>query len=173
MDIDINERPDKVEYYLGIAKAVSERSTCLSKHYGAVIVKNDIIVSTGYNGAPRGRLNCCDVGKCIRKEAGVPRGYDYATSCRSVHAEMNAIIAASYDQMNGASLYLYGWDCKKNSIVEGIDCCPICKRLIINAGIKYAFFSFFDPKDTIHAYIRRDIRDWIDEDTSLTTLGGY
>ena len=164
------ERPITELYYLKIAKSVSDRSTCLSKRYGAVIVKKDIIVSTGYNGAPRGRINCCDIGKCMRQELNISRGYDYATSCRSVHAEMNALLAASYEQMSGATLYLYGYDCKRNCEVDNIDCCPICKRLIINAGIAKVIFY-----DVSRPFLHRDVEvsEWVRNDETLERLGGY
>ena len=88
------ERVSKINYYLDIAETVSERSTCLRKRYGAIIVKNDVIVSTGYNGAPRGRKNCSDIGSCMRDTLNIPRGERYEL-CRSIHAEANAIIAAA------------------------------------------------------------------------------
>ena len=99
------ERPDKINYYLDIAETVSKRSTCLRKHYGAIIVKNDIIVSTGYNGAPRGRKNCSDINYCMRDALNIPRGERYEM-CRSLHSEANAIIAAPREQMLGATLYM-------------------------------------------------------------------
>ena len=99
------DRRDKTNYYLDMAQVALERGTCLRRNFGAVIVKNDVIVSTGYNGAPRGRANCIDIGTCIRQKMGIPRGERYEF-CRSVHAEMNAIIAAPRDQMIGATLYL-------------------------------------------------------------------
>ena len=98
------ERVSKNNYYLDIAQTVSERSTCLRRRFGAIIVKNDVIVSTGYNGAPRGRLNCNEIGSCYRDSLGIPKGERYEL-CRSVHAEANAIISAKRDQMIGASLY--------------------------------------------------------------------
>lgn len=124
-------RPDKNYYYLGIAAAVSRRSTCLRRQYGAVIVNNDEIVSTGYNGSPRGCENCCDSGSCNRIGHEHNDG-DYST-CNSVHAEMNAIISASRAEMLGATLYLYG---EENGNVINAEPCPICMRMIKNAGIK-------------------------------------
>lgn len=123
-------RPDKDTYYLGIAGAVSRRSTCLRRQYGAVIVNNDEIISTGYNGAPRGETNCCDTGICHRK------GHDHNdgnySDCPSVHAEMNAMLSASRSEMIGATLYLAGFE---NGQVIAAEPCPICARLIKNAGI--------------------------------------
>ena len=97
-------RIDKTNYYLDIAQTVAERSTCLRRKFGAVIVKNDSIISTGYNGAPRGRKNCCDLGECLREKYEIPSGERYEL-CRSVHAEANAIIAASREETLGADLY--------------------------------------------------------------------
>ena len=101
------ERRDKTNYYLDIAETVAKRSTCLRRHYGAVIVNHDEIVSTGYAGAPRGRKNCSDLNRCVRTELGIPRGERYEL-CRSVHAEANAIISASREKMIGSTLYLVG-----------------------------------------------------------------
>lgn len=119
------------EYYLNIAKAVSKRSSCLRRQYGAVIVNNKEIVSTGYNGAPRGETNCCDLGVCHRLNAAHGTG-DYS-ECRSVHAEQNAIISAARSEMLGATIYLYGEENGKE--IEAIPC-PICARMINNAGIE-------------------------------------
>lgn len=126
-----NKRISKDRYYLDIASAVSKRSTCLRRQYGAVIVKNDEIISTGYNGAPRGEKNCCDTGKCWREENNVPHGEKYE-SCKSVHAEMNAIISASRRDMIGSTLYLVGFCDDKKIKAEP---CDICRRLMENAGI--------------------------------------
>ena len=119
-------RLSKDQYYLLIAYAVSRRSTCLDKQYGAVIVKNDQIIATGYNGAPRGEVNCCDVGKCARE--GCARGEGYLI-CPAVHAEQNAIISASRNDMINATLYLV---CSTNVNPEP---CEICRRMIKNSGI--------------------------------------
>lgn len=124
-------RPDKDTYYLGIAKAVAGRSTCLRRQYGAVIVNNDEIISTGYNGSPRGEVNCCDTGICYR--IGKEHNDGNYAECCSVHAEMNAIISASRAEMLGATLYLAGFE---NGQAIAAEPCPICKRLIKNAGIK-------------------------------------
>lgn len=123
-------RPNKNEYYLGIAAAISRRSTCLRRQYGAVIVNNDEIISTGYNGSPRGEENCCDRGTCYR-EGHEHNDGNYGNCC-SVHAEMNAIISASRSEMIGATLYLAGFE---NGQATAAEPCPICKRLIENAGI--------------------------------------
>lgn len=128
------ERPSKNEYYLGIAKAVSMRSTCLRRRYGAVIVKDDEIISTGYNGAPRGEQNCSDAGECYRQRMGIPHGEQYE-KCVAVHAEQNAIISAKRSEMIGATLYLYGYDVVDDKEIKAIPC-DICARLIKNAGIE-------------------------------------
>lgn len=129
-------RQDKTNYYLDIALAVSKRSTCIRRHYGAVIVNNDEIISTGYNGSPRGCINCCDVGKCMRSKAKRNSGYE---ECKSVHAEQNAMISASRKEMIGATLYLAcefeykeGW---LEDITTEVKPCPICQRMIDNSGI--------------------------------------
>lgn len=141
-----SKRISKDEYYLGIALAVSKRSTCLKRHYGCVIVKDDIIVATGYNGSPRGEENCCDRGSCKRASAERYTSYE---NCDSVHAEQNALIAASRDRLIGATVYLaceeYGPDQKKSDFctVQTMDWyedenpipCPICMRMLKNAGI--------------------------------------
>lgn len=125
-------RLNKDSYYINIAKAVSRRSTCLRRQYGAVIVKNDEIISTGYNGAPRGEENCCDLGYCKRAAEGIPHGSCYEL-CKSVHAEMNAIISAARRDMIGSTLYLYGEEDGKPIDAKP---CDICLRLILNAGIE-------------------------------------
>ena len=140
-------RPDKDTYYLNIALAVSKRSTCLKRHYGCVIVKDDIIIATGYNGSPRGSENCCDRGKCKRTNAIRYTGYE---SCDSVHAEQNALIAASRDRLIGSTVYLAceGWELDKESSARHEEDlfgwiedsnpvpCPLCTRMLMNAGVK-------------------------------------
>ena len=130
----MEQRLSRHLYYLEMAKAASMRSTCINKRWGAIIVKDDAILSTGYNGAPRGRKNCSDLGRCYRLEARVPRGTRYEL-CRSVHAEANAIINASRHDMVHSTMYLYGWDVVYNDMVKNPNSCMMCKRMIINAGI--------------------------------------
>lgn len=130
---EVNMRIDKDNYYLNIAQVVLQRGTCLRRNYGAVIVKNDEIVSTGYTGSPRGAENCCDIGECKREQLNIPHGERYEL-CNSVHAEMNAIISASRKDMIGATLYLTGVDSKKGLVKARP--CKLCERLITNAGIK-------------------------------------
>lgn len=138
-------RKSKADYYLGIAKAVSERGTCLRRDYGAVIVKNDEIIATGYNGAPRGEPNCCDLQVCHRAENNIPHGQQYEL-CRSVHAEMNAIISASRKDMMGSTLYLYGYDHEAHKDIQDPEPCTICQRLIKNAGIYNVVTMLSDNK---------------------------
>lgn len=128
-------RIGKDAYYLAIARQVAERSTCLRIKYGAVIVKNDEIIATGYNGAPRGEQNCIDINRCMRNELNVPHGERYEL-CRSVHAEANAIISASRAEMIGSRLYLVGYDVASGEWLTKPEPCSMCRRLIKNAGIK-------------------------------------
>ena len=160
-------RIDKVNYYLDIAETVTERATCLRRCWGAVIVKNDEIMSTGYNGAPRGRKNCTDVGYCIREKLNVPRGERYEL-CRSVHAEQNAIISASRRDTLGATLYIVGVDTKTRKYVEKSMPCAMCKRTIINSGIEKVVI-----RDTKKEYREIDVQEFIDNDESLDGLMGY
>ena len=161
------ERVSKINYYLDIAETVAKRSTCLRKHYGAIIVKNDCIVSTGYNGAPRGRKNCTDMGVCVREKNNIPRGERYEL-CRSVHAEANAIISASRNEMFGSSLYMVGTDITGETYVENANSCSMCKRLIINAGIEKVYIR--DNKDDFRVI---SVKDWIENDESLDCQLGY
>lgn len=164
-------------YYLGLAESVSKRSTCLSKRYGSVIVKDNTVKSTGYNGAPKGRKNCTEVGHCPRLANNVKRGTDYSGSCRSVHSEMNAIINAAPEEMKDATLYLYGYDRVNKCIVKDPNCCPICKRLIINAGIRDVVVA--DPDNGVshpevpYKYRTIKVSDWIENDESLQANEGY
>ena len=160
-------RRDKINYYLDLAEVVAQRGTCLRRHYGAVIVKNDEVVSTGYVGAPRGRQNCSDIGKCIRQELNIPRGERYEL-CRSVHAEANAIISASRSDMIDASIYLCGIEVADGSYIAHSNSCSMCKRMIINAGIKTVYV-----RDTETEYRAIDVQSWIDDDESLIGTKGY
>ncbi len=160
-------RTDKHNYYLDIAQTVLERSTCLRRTFGAIIVKNDEIISTGYNGAPRGRKNCCELGYCMREKLNVPRGERYEL-CRSVHAEANAIISASRRDMLGSTLYLVGIEKATGELIEGANSCSMCKRTVINAGISTVIIR--DTKDT---YRIIDVNDWIENDDSLLGTFGY
>ena len=153
-------RRDKTNYYLDLADVVSQRGTCLRRRYGAVIVKNDEVISTGYVGAPRGRKNCSDLGYCIRQQLNIPRGERYEL-CRSVHAEANAIISAPRDKMLGATLYLSGREVSTNEFIQNSNSCSMCKRMIINAGIKNVIV-----RDTHDTYREINVQDWVDNDES-------
>ena len=160
-------RRDKENYYLDIAQTVLERGTCLRRNFGAIIVNNDEIVSSGYNGAPRGRQNCIDTGVCIREKLQIPRGERYEV-CRSVHAEANAIISAPRSEMIGSTLYLVGLEYKDGSYVQNANPCAMCKRMIINAGISQVIIRRDnDTYDTI------DVADWIAHDDVLDGQTGY
>lgn len=161
------ERRDKINYYLDLAEVVSCRSTCLRRRYGAVIVKNDQVISTGYVGAPRGRANCTDLGRCVRVELKVPRGERYEL-CRSVHAEANAIIHANRDDMLGSTLYLTGVEMSDGSYIKNANSCSMCKRMIINAGINKVVVR--DDKDHYRVI---DVQSWIEDDESLEGKTGY
>ena len=160
-------RKDKINYYLDIAASVSERSTCLRRHYGCVIVKNDEIISTGYNGAPRGRKNCDDLGFCYREQMDIPRGERYEL-CRSVHAEQNAIISASRNELIDADIYMVGINAKTGEIEPKSTSCMMCKRVVINSGIKRVIVREPDNKYTIY-----NVEDWINDDDSLNGKLGY
>lgn len=154
-------RVSKTNYYLDIAQTVSERCTCLRRRYGAIIVKNDSIVATGYNGAPRGRKNCCDINFCIREKLGIPHGERYEL-CRSTHAEANAIISASREEMEGATMYMVCTDPGDGSVVPGTHNCMMCRRMILNSGIKTVII-----RDTAEEYRTVTVSDWIEDDDSL------
>ena len=158
-------RIDKMNYYLDIAQTVAERSTCLRRCYGAIIVKNDEIISSGYNGAPRGRKNCVDLNYCTREAMNIPSGQRYEL-CRSVHAEANAIISASRRDMLGATLYMACVDPSSGELIPDSTSCSMCRRTIINAGIERIVI-----RDSRYDYRIVDVeRDWVDEDDSLPEL---
>ncbi len=160
-------RVSKHNYYLDIAQTVAERCTCLRKKFGAIIVKDDVIISTGYNGAPRGRQNCNDINFCMRDKLNIPRGERYEL-CRSVHAEANAIIAASRERMLGSTLYMVCIDSKSGELVSGTSSCMMCKRLVINAGISTVII-----RDTEENFRIIDVESWITDDDSLSGSFGY
>ena len=163
----MSSRISKENYYLDIAQTVAERSTCMRKKYGAIIVKNDVIISTGYNGAPRGRKNCNELKYCMREKLCIPRGERYEL-CRSVHAEANAIIAAPRDQMLGATLYMACVDPENGDVLANTTSCMMCKKQVINAGI--AFVVVRDDKENFRVI---NVNDWINDDDSLTGMFGY
>ena len=158
----MEQRIDKINYYLNIAKAVADRSTCLRKKSGAVIVNKDEIISTGYSGAPRGRENCIDLGYCCKKKY-FPNvrhaGYD---ACRSVHAEQNALISASRKNMLGATLYLVQYRTDTGNYEVNAGCCQMCRKMIINSGIEQVIVRISDTE-----YQKIDVNDWIQNDDLL------
>ncbi len=161
------ERIDKHNYYLDICETILERGTCLRRNFGAIIVKHDEIIASGYSGAPRGRKNCSDLGYCRREELKVERGTRYEL-CRSVHAEQNAIISSRRQDMIGATMYLVGKEVNTGELVEKAAPCLLCKRFIINAGISRVIV-----RDTDKEFRIVDVQEWIDKDDSLTGEGSY
>lgn len=161
------QRRDKINYYLDLAEVVAERGTCLRRNYGAVIVKNDEVISSGYVGAPRGRQNCSDLGVCVREKLMIPRGERYEL-CRSVHAEANAIISAPRTEMVGSTLFLAGKDAKTGEYISNSNCCSMCKRMVINAGIETVYV-----RDDNENYRIISVQDWIDNDDSIEGTKGY
>ncbi len=155
-------RIDKENYYLDIAGTVLERSTCMRRQYGAIIVQSDEIVSSGYNGAPRGRRNCGDLNYCTREAMNIPSGQRYEL-CRSVHAEANAIISASRREVMGAALYMVCRDPNTGELIPGATSCSMCRRLIINAGISKVVI-----RDTRREYRVVDVqKEWVEDDDSI------
>ena len=161
------KRRDKHNYYLDIAETVLERGTCLRRNFGAIIVKNDEIISTGYSGAPRRRKNCIDLKCCRREQLNIPRGERYEL-CRSVHAEMNCIISAARSDMLGGIMYMVGKNAQTGELVQDASSCAMCKRLIINAGIEKLVIRGEKNK-----YVVVDVASWIEKDESLEETLGY
>ena len=159
-------RVDKENYYLNIAETVLERSTCLRRNYGAIIVQADEVISTGYNGAPRGRKNCIDLGRCTREELQIPSGQRYEL-CRSVHAEANAIISASRSEMLGATLYLVGRNAQTGELLHDTTCCSMCRRQVINAGIQKVVV-----RNTPTEYTVVHVEDWVRLDDTIPEDAG-
>ena len=154
-------RKDKVNYYLDIADAVRSRSTCLRRQYGAIIVASDEIIATGYNGAPRGRKNCDELGRCTRQELQIPSGQRYVL-CRAVHAEENAIISAARKDMLGGTLYLVGRDARTGELLPGTTPCTLCRRTIINAGIRNVVCRVSETE-----YTDTPVSEWIEGDDTI------
>ncbi|MBQ7778011.1 MAG: cytidine deaminase [Oscillibacter sp.] len=156
------DRISKENYYLDIAQTVLERATCLRRVYGAIIVKNDEIISTGYNGAPRGRANCSDLGYCSREAMNIPRGQRYEL-CRSVHAEANAIISASRRDMVGGTIYLVGRNAATGELLSDATSCSMCRRLVINSGLERVVI-----RKTPTEFEVVNVSEWVDEDDLQT-----
>ena len=148
----MDQRMSKDKYYLNIADAVLDRSTCLRRKYGAIIVKN---------GAPRGRVNCSQLGYCNREQLNIPSGQRYEL-CRSVHAEANAIISAARRDMIGGTLYLVGRSAADGELLHDTTSCAMCRRMIINSGITRVVNRIGD--DGIEII---DVQNWIVNDESI------
>ena len=157
-------RISKENYYLNIAETVLDRATCLRRVYGAIIVKNDEIISTGYNGAPRGRQNCVDMGFCTREAMKIPSGERYEL-CRSVHAEANAIISAARRDTVGSTLYLVGRDAQTGELLPNATACTMCRRLVINAGIEKVVIRNTETEFTVV-----DVADWVNLEDDVPAL---
>ena len=155
-----SERISKINTYLNCAEVFAYRSTCIKRKYGAVIVKDDVVISTGYNGAPRGMDTCCDIGKCPRIERDLHQGDGYAM-CRAIHAEANALLNCSRAQTMGADLYLVGINPKDNSIHKAKPC-PLCARTIIQAGIRYVIMRTGEGVDDYVVVASEDL-EWVVE----------
>lgn len=158
----MEQRIDKINYYLNIAKAVADRSTCLRKKSGAVVVNKDEIISTGYSGAPRGRENCIDLGYCCKKKYFPDVRHSGYDACRSVHAEQNALISASRKNMLGATLYLVQYRTDTGKYEENAGCCQMCRKMIINSGIEQVIVRINDTE-----YQKIDVNEWIQNDDLL------
>ena len=160
----MEQRISKENYYLNIAETVLERATCLRRVFGAIIVKNDEIISTGYNGAPRGRCNCVDMGFCTREAMKVPRGERYEL-CRSVHAEANAIISAARRDMVGGTLYLVGRNAQTGELLHDATSCAMCRRMVINAGLYNVVIR--TPASDFSVV---DVQDWVELEDDVPDL---
>jgi len=140
-----NQRISKVNTYLNVAETFAYRSTCIKRKYGAVVVKDDTVISTGYNGSPRGYDNCCDLGKCPRIELDMHQEEGYGI-CRAIHAEQNVLLNCSREQTIGADLYLAGVNPVDNTVHKAKPC-PLCARLIIQAGIANVILRIGEKED--------------------------
>ena len=160
----MEQRISKENYYLNIAETVLERATCLRRVFGAIIVKNDEIISTGYNGAPRGRCNCVDMGFCTREAMKVPRGERYEL-CRSVHAEANAIISAARRDMVGGTLYLVGRNAQTGELLHDATSCAMCRRMVINAGLSKVVI-----RTTASEFSVVDVQVWVELEDDVPDL---
>ena len=159
-----HSRVSKTDTYLNCAEVFAYRSTCLKRKYGAVIVKDDVVISTGYNGSPRGMDNCCDIGRCPRIEQNMHQGEGYGI-CRAIHAEMNALLNCSRQQTMGAALYLSGVTPTYNS-VHRANPCPICARAIIQAGIRNVYLRIGEEENAF-AMIPATQLEWLREENKV------
>jgi len=158
-------RPSKIEHYLNIAKEVAQRSTCFRVKIGAIIVRDDVIVATGYVGAPRKTKDCFERGECLRDKLGIPHGHRYEL-CRSVHAEQNAIINAGRAGVSFLEGDMYIWGSTKEGKVIDAFPCFICKKMIINAGLRRVIcsradggYKIFEVSDWVQDWQEKDILD--------------
>ena len=158
----MEKRTDKQNYYLDIAETVASRATCLRKKYGSVIVKNDQIIATGYNGAPRGRKNCNDLEYCTKKKLLPDQRHGGYDACRGVHSEQNALISASREEMMGGTLYLVGYRTENHEYEKGAAPCMMCRKLMINAGIETVIVRV--NKEEYKVY---NVKDWVEDDEFL------
>ncbi len=156
----VGERLSKIDTYLNCAEVFADRSTCLKRKYGAVIVKDDVVISTGYNGAPRGYNNCCDIGTCPRIERDMHQGEGYGI-CRAIHAEANALLNCSRQQTIGADLYLTGLNPSDNSVHRAKPC-PLCARSIIQAGIENVYLRTGEGRNQYIVLAAKDL-EWVQE----------
>ena len=154
------KRVSKIDTYLNCAEVFAYRSTCLKRKYGAVIVKDDVVISTGYNGAPRGFDNCCDLGTCPRMDRNMHQGEGYGI-CRAIHAEANALLNCSRQQTMGADLYLVGINPEDNSIHQAKPC-PMCARSIIQAGIDKVYLRVGEGAENYIVVPAREL-EWVQE----------
>ena len=161
--IEKDKRLDKINYYLDIAETVAKRGTCLRKNFGCILVKNDEIISTGYSGAPRGRINCIDLGYCTKKVKFPDLHHGGYDACRSVHAEQNAMLSASRKDMIGATMYLVGKRVDTGEYEEGANSCQMCRKMIINAGIKEVIIRGKTAKE----YLIVPVEEWVKQDDLL------
>lgn len=158
-------RISKINTYLNVAETFAYRSTCLKRKYGAVIVKDDAVVSTGYNGSPRGFDNCCDLGECPRIRLGLHQGEGYGM-CRAIHAEQNALLNCSREQTMGADLYLAGVD-PGSSRVHRANPCPICARLMIQAGIRNVIVRTGEEPEAYSIVPAGQLKWYLDEEKDI------
>jgi len=156
-------RPSKDQYYLNIAKQVAERGTCFRAKGGAIIVKDDQIVATGYIGAPRKTKDCIERGECLRDKLKIPHGERYEL-CRSVHSEANAIINAARAGVSllGGTLYLHTRD-RNGSVIDTYPCF-MCKKMIINAGLERVVCSRKKEGDLISYNVKEWVEEWREKD---------
>lgn len=162
-----NKLVSKADTYLNCAEVFAYRSTCLKRKYGAVIVKDDVVISTGYNGSPRGFKNCCEIGTCPRIARNMHQGEGYGI-CRAVHAEMNALLNCSRQQTIGADLYLTGINPEDNTVHRAKPC-PLCARAIIQAGIRNVYLRTGDGENEYHVVPAAEL-DWLQQDTEGAAL---